>query len=52
MAEDDGVKLTKAQKSARRSRSLATALALVAFVVIMYVVTIVKLGPDVFIRPL
>ena len=49
---DDGVKLTEAQKKARRSRSVAIALALVAFVVIMYVVTMVKLGPGVFVRPM
>lgn len=51
MAED-GLKLTEAQQKARKSRSMAIALALVAFVVIMYVVTLVKLGPGVFDRPL
>lgn len=50
--EDDRVKLTDAQRKARRNRSMAIALALVAFVVIMYVVTIVKMGPAVFNRPL
>lgn len=50
--EDDGVKLTEGQKKARRSRSIAIALALVAFVVVMYVLTVVKLGPAILDRPL
>jgi len=50
--ENDGVKLTESQRKARRNRSIAIGLALVAFVVIMYVVTIVKMGPSVFNRPL
>ena len=36
----------------RRQRSLALALALGAFVVLIFVLTIVKLGPAVFDRPL
>ncbi len=50
--EHDRVKLTEAQRKARRNRSIAIGVALVAFVVIMYVVTIVKMGPAVFNRPL
>ncbi len=50
--EEDRVKLTEAQKKARRSRSLAIALALAAFVIIMYVITIVKMGPEILNRPL
>ncbi len=36
----------------RRKRSIALALVLGAFVLIFYVLTIVKLGPSVFDRPL
>lgn len=50
--QDDGIALTEAQKRARRSRSIAIALVLVAFVVLLYLVTIVKLGPAVLVRPL
>lgn len=50
--EDDKVSLTDSQKKARRSRSVAIALALVAFVVIIYVVTIVKMGPSILDRPM
>jgi hypothetical protein len=35
----------------RRARSIAIALSLVAMVVMFYVITIVKLGPNVFNRP-
>jgi hypothetical protein len=48
---DDGVVLTEAQKRARRSRSIAIALSLVALVVLFYVITLVK-GPIVMVRPL
>ena len=37
--------LTEQQKRARRARSIAIALALGVFVVLFYVVTLVKLGP-------
>ncbi|MBD1546072.1 hypothetical protein [Roseibium aggregatum] len=50
--EDDRVKLTEKQKQARRSRSIAIALVLAALVILFYVVTIVKMGPDVLTRPL
>lgn len=50
MAEDDRVKLTEAQKKARRSRSIAIALALAGFVIVMYLVTVVKMGPDILNR--
>ncbi|MEQ9628087.1 MAG: hypothetical protein RLN66_02380 [Roseitalea porphyridii] len=53
MAEDrKTVELTEAQQKARRKRSIAIALCLAAFVVIFYVVTVIKLGPDVINRPL
>jgi len=50
-AKDDGVVLTEAQKRAWRSRSVAIALALVALVVLFYVMTLVK-GPMVLVRPI
>ena len=50
-AKDDGVVLTEAQKRARRSRSIAIALTLVALVVLFYVMTLVK-GPIVLVRPI
>jgi hypothetical protein len=46
-----GIVLTEAQKKARRSRSIAIALALGALVILFYIVTLVK-GPGVLIRPL
>jgi hypothetical protein len=47
-----GIVLTEEQKRRRRSRSIAIALALAALVVLIYLVTIVKLGPGVLNRPL
>ncbi|WP_157739107.1 MULTISPECIES: hypothetical protein [Stappiaceae] len=53
MAEDDkGIALTEEQKKKRRSRSVAIALALAALVILFYVVTIIKLGPEVMDRAL
>jgi hypothetical protein len=49
---DEGIVLTEEQKRRRRARSVAIALTLGALVVLFYVVTIVKLGPAVFNRPL
>jgi hypothetical protein len=49
---EPGIVLTEEQKRRRRSRSVAIALALAAFVVLIYLVTIVKLGPGVLNRPL
>ena len=39
-----GVRLTEEQQRARRARSIAIALALAAFVVVVFLVTIVRLG--------
>jgi hypothetical protein len=50
--EDPGIVLTEEQKRRRRARSIAIALALGAFVLVIYLVTVVKLGPDVLRRPL
>jgi hypothetical protein len=49
--DDTGIVLTDAQKRARRSRSIAIAWCLVAFVTLFYIVTLVK-GPGLLIRPL
>lgn len=49
--QSGGIVLTEAQKRARRSRSIAIALALGALVILFYVVTLVK-GPIVLVRPL
>lgn len=50
--EPEGVVLTEEQKRRRRARSIAIAAVLAALCVLFYVVTIVKLGPAVLIRPL
>ena len=49
--DDNGIVLTEAQKRARRSRSVALAVVLVALVILFYVVTLVK-GPAMLVRPL
>jgi hypothetical protein len=49
--KDDGVKLTDAQKRARRSRSIAIALSLGGLVILFYIMTLVK-GPMVLVRPI
>lgn len=50
--ELETVKPTQAQQKARRSRNIAIGLALAAFVVLVYVTSLVKLGSAVFQRPL
>ena len=49
---EPGIVLTEEQKRRRRARSIAIAVALGAFVLLVYIVTIVKLGPGVLNRPL
>ena len=44
--------LSEEQKRSRRARSIAIALALGAFVVVIFVVTLVKLGANVLTRPM
>ena len=44
--------LTKEQMRRRRNRSIAIALSLGVLVLLVYLVTIVKLGPSVLNRPL
>jgi t-SNARE complex subunit (syntaxin) len=41
---DDGVRLTEAQQKARRNRSVAIGILLVALVVIFYFVSLAKMG--------
>jgi hypothetical protein len=47
-----GIRLTEQQLRARRARSIAIALALGAFVVVIFIVTLVKLGSNVLTRPM
>ncbi|WP_374309288.1 hypothetical protein [Methylocella sp.] len=49
---DESARLTPEQEKKRRQRNIAIALAIGFFVVLFYVVTIVKLGPGVFSRPI
>ncbi|MBX3529186.1 MAG: hypothetical protein KF849_01180 [Rhizobiaceae bacterium] len=46
------VELTDTQRKAQRRRSIAIALALVAFIVVIYVLTIVRMGPAILERAL
>lgn len=48
----DNVELTEQQKKARRSRSVALAIVLAVLAVLFYVVTIIKVGPGIFNRPM
>ena len=54
--ERGGVRLTEEQSRARRTRSIAIAIALGAFVAVIFAVTIVRLGsnalaPPIYMRP-
>ena len=49
---EPGIRLTEQQLRARRNRSVAIALALGAFVVVIFLVTLVKLGGNVLTRPM
>jgi hypothetical protein len=46
------VDLTASQRKAQRQRSIAIALALAAFVVVMFAVTVIKMGPAILARPI
>ena len=50
--DEPGIVLTEEQKRRRRARSIALGLVLGTLVLLVYVVTIVKLGPGVLNRPL
>lgn len=52
MNENDGVRLTEEEQRRRRRRSAAIGLALAAIVLLFYVLTIVKMGPEILNRPL
>jgi hypothetical protein len=43
--------LTPEQEKRRRQRNVAIAFTIAALVAIFYAITIVKLGPNVFVRP-
>lgn len=49
---EPGIVLTEEQKRRRRMRSIAIGLALAGLVVLLYLVTIVRMGPDIMERPL
>lgn len=49
--QEEGIVLTDAQKRARRARSIAIALALVALIVLFFIMTLVK-GPYMAPRPI
>ena len=50
--DNNRIVLTDEQVRRRRGRSIAIALSLAVFVVLVYWVTVVKLGPAVLVRPL
>jgi hypothetical protein len=50
--KEPGIVLTPEQQRRRRARSIAIALTLGALVLLVYIVTVVKLGPGVMNRPL
>jgi hypothetical protein len=49
---EPGIVLTEEQKRRRRARSIAIGLTLGVLVLLVYIVTVVKLGPGVLNRPL
>ena len=49
---EPGIVLTEEQKRRRRARSIALGVTLGVLVLLVYIVTIVKLGPGVMNRPL
>ncbi len=52
MSDDDRITLTERQQKARRSRSIGIALALAAFVLLVYVGSVLKFGAALFNRPI
>jgi hypothetical protein len=50
--QSGGIVLTEEQKRRRRARSLAIAFVLGGLVLLFYIITIVRLGPNVLTRPL
>ncbi|WP_349359649.1 hypothetical protein [Stappia sp.] len=47
---EDGVRMTDEQKKRQRARSIAIGLAVGGLVILFYVITLVKMGPDVLNR--
>lgn len=52
MSKLERVELTEKQAKARKGRSFALAVLLIAFVLIVYVLTVVKIGPSILDRGL
>lgn len=50
--KQEGIVLTEEQRRRRRNRSIALGLVLAALAALFYAVTIVKLGPALFDRPI
>jgi hypothetical protein len=48
----EGIVLTEEERRRRRNRSIALGLVLAALAILFYAVTIVKLGPALFNRPI
>lgn len=49
---DEGLELTDADKKRRRKRSIAIAFSLIFLVVLFYLLTILKFGPEIMNKPL
>ncbi|MEP0519840.1 MAG: hypothetical protein ABJO09_07985 [Hyphomicrobiales bacterium] len=49
---DEGLELTAADKKRRRKRSIAIAFSLIFLVVLFYLLTILKFGPEIMNKPL
>jgi hypothetical protein len=47
MADEEGIRLTEAQRRRRRGRSIAIAVTLAVLVALFYVVTIVRIGGNI-----
>jgi hypothetical protein len=52
LAERDGVVLSPAEQRRRRTRNIAIGVTLAALVVLFYVMTLARLGSNVFDRPM
>ena len=51
-SQDQGIVLTPEQRRSRRNRNVAIGLAIGLFVILIFVVTLAKLGANVLDRPL
>jgi hypothetical protein len=50
--DEERITMSPAQQKARRSRNIAIGVALAVLVILFYVATIVKFGPQILARPL